>query len=69
MYASDAGNILSEGRAFAATYYDTDKSRVFSLRSSKGGVDVGEVAKLFGGGGHKHAAGFSVPRFNYLAMA
>lgn len=29
----------------------------YSLRS-KGDVDVSEIAKLYGGGGHKHAAGF-----------
>jgi nanoRNase/pAp phosphatase (c-di-AMP/oligoRNAs hydrolase) len=34
---------------------------VFSLRSSEnGGLDVSAVAALFGGGGHKHAAGFRV---------
>lgn len=29
-----------------------------SLRSIEGGPDVAELAKKFGGGGHKHAAGF-----------
>lgn len=44
---------------FSATYYDgADGRRHFSLRSSDGGVDVGEVAKMFGGGGHQHVAGF-----------
>lgn len=32
-----------------------------SLRSRKGGTDVSEWAKLYGGGGHAEAAGFSVP--------
>lgn len=31
----------------------------FSMRS-EGDIDVSEVAKLFGGGGHKHAAGFQL---------
>ncbi|NET14334.1 MAG: hypothetical protein F6K08_16620 [Okeania sp. SIO1H6] len=35
----------------------------YHLRSSasKGLVDVSAIATKFGGGGHKHAAGFSVP--------
>lgn len=60
--ASEAGNQLSEGNPFAASYFDrSDGQRQFSLRSSKGGLDVSEIAKRYGGGGHKHAAGFTVP--------
>lgn len=59
MYSSESGNILSQGEPFAITYYDTKDGRNFSLRSQKGGgVDVSEIAKSFGGGGHKNAAGF-----------
>ena len=36
-----------------------DEYRV-SMRS-KGDIDIGAVAKLFGGGGHKNAAGCTVP--------
>ena len=32
---------------------------VRSYRSKKGGVDVGEICKLAGGGGHRSAAGYS----------
>lgn len=47
---------------FTATYYDSaDDRRHFSLRSPPGGADVGAIAKQFGGGGHKHAAGFDAP--------
>lgn len=57
--ASDAGHLMAEGWPFAACYYDrSDGVRVFSLRSREGGVDVSEIAAQFGGGGHKHAAGF-----------
>lgn len=56
--ASDAGHILGEGEPFAATYYDAEDGRHFSLRSEPDGIDVSEVAKRYGGGGHKHAAGF-----------
>jgi oligoribonuclease NrnB/cAMP/cGMP phosphodiesterase (DHH superfamily) len=59
--ASDAANKLSEGEPFAATYYiDKEGSRVFSLRSKENGMDVSQVAKQYGGGGHKHAAGFTL---------
>jgi bifunctional oligoribonuclease and PAP phosphatase NrnA len=34
-------------------------ARKGSLRSSADGVDVSEIARSFGGGGHKRAAGFS----------
>lgn len=58
---SDAGNLMAEGHPFAACYMDTPKGRVFSLRSREGGADVSEIAKQYGGGGHKNAAGFTIP--------
>lgn len=58
--SSDAGHELAKGRPFAACYYDTPEGRVFSLRSSDDGVDVSEIAKHYGGGGHRNAAGFRV---------
>jgi nanoRNase/pAp phosphatase (c-di-AMP/oligoRNAs hydrolase) len=58
---SELGNKLAEKHPFAALYFDTgDGKRVFSLRSVEGGVDVSEIAKQYGGGGHPHAAGFTV---------
>lgn len=59
--ASDAGHILAQGEPFAACYSDTPKGRVFSLRSLPEGLDVSEIAKQYGGGGHRNAAGFTVP--------
>lgn len=67
MFSSDAGNKLSQDKPFAATYYDTRKKRIFSLRSNENGLDVSAIAKLYGGGGHKHAAGFAVDRNHDLA--
>ena len=46
---------------------DTPKGRTFSLRSADGGMDVSEVAKRYGGGGHAKAAGFTVPWGHALA--
>lgn len=66
-WASDAGAILCEGEAFAAIYWDGPELRSFSLRSAEDGVDVSAIAGRFGGGGHKHAAGFRVPFDNSVA--
>jgi uncharacterized protein len=67
IYASDAGHLMSHGEAFAACYWDTVDARHFSLRSQPEGLDVSEIARTYGGGGHKHAAGFRVPRGHGLA--
>lgn len=65
---SDAGHLLcGDEHPFAGCYWDTPEGRVFSLRSRDNGADVGEIAKLYGGGGHKHASGFRVP-FSQLAQ-
>jgi len=59
--SSDAGHKMGKGEPFAACYMDGPNGRTFSLRSSPEGVDVSEVAKKYGGGGHKNAAGFKMP--------
>lgn len=46
---------------FACCYMDKPEGRYFSLRSRDDGINVGEIAKQYGGGGHEHAAGFTVP--------
>ncbi|WP_256222007.1 DHHA1 domain-containing protein [Pseudomonas sp. NBRC 111127] len=58
---SDAGHLMAQGEAFAACYWDTPDGRVFSLRSTDEGLDVSEIAKQYGGGGHRNASGFRVP--------
>lgn len=60
VYVSEAGHILCQDAPFAACYWDTPQGRVFGLRSSENGLDVSEIAKVYGGGGHQHAAGFKV---------
>jgi uncharacterized protein len=66
---SDAGHLMSDEGTYAVCYWDTATQRVFSLRSRDGGTDVSEIAKVYGGGGHKNAAGFAVPREHELARA
>ncbi len=60
-WASDAGHIMGKGQPFAASYTETNGYRKYSLRSEPDGMDVSEIAGQYGGGGHKHAAGFRVP--------
>jgi nanoRNase/pAp phosphatase (c-di-AMP/oligoRNAs hydrolase) len=50
----------NEDVPFVAVYYDEHGKRVYSLRSRKGGVDVGKICESMGGGGHPSAAGFKV---------
>lgn len=61
-----AGKLALENDiAFGAYYVDKPHGRQFGLRSRSNdgspGFDVSEVAKIYGGGGHRNAAGFTVP--------
>ena len=60
-FASDVGNVLAQRTGtFGATYFAaSDGSHKFSLRSV-GAFDVSAIAKQFGGGGHRNAAGFTL---------
>jgi len=61
--ASEVAGELAEGNPFAAVYAENETHVIWSLRSrAPGGLDVSEIAKQFGGGGHKHAAGFKTVR-------
>lgn len=61
---SEIGEELCKGQAFSATYFiDGQGHQVWSLRSENRpdayqAMDVSIVAKSYGGGGHKNAAGF-----------
>lgn len=61
VFASEVAGRLAEGNPFAAVYFDTPDKRVYSLRSTPDGLDVSRIAELLGGGGHPHAAGFTLP--------
>lgn len=58
---SQIGERLSPHHSFCVIWHDRDGRRYFSMRSRENGTDVGSIAASFGGGGHTHAAGFSVP--------
>lgn len=58
---SQIGERLSPHHPFCLIWHDRDGRRFYSMRSREDGADVGAIAASFGGGGHTHAAGFSVP--------
>lgn len=64
IHSSDAGHQMAIGEPFAACYMDGPDGRTFSLRSADDGLDVSDIAKMFGGGGHARAAGFFVKNDN-----
>jgi uncharacterized protein len=57
---SQIGERLSADYPFCMIWHQKDRRRYFSLRSKEGGVSVAKIAAQFGGGGHTHAAGFSI---------
>lgn len=64
-FASDCANELLgkyPDAPFAASWFKrADGKFQCSLRSADDRMDVSEIAKLYGGGGHRNAAGFEVP--------
>jgi oligoribonuclease NrnB/cAMP/cGMP phosphodiesterase (DHH superfamily) len=58
---SQIGERLSADAPFCIIWHDRDGRRYYSMRSREDGTDVGAIAASFGGGGHTHAAGFSIP--------
>lgn len=58
---SELGHRLAQNEPFAATIQELgDGTLVYSLRSTADGIDVSEIAKQYGGGGHRNAAGFTL---------
>lgn len=63
-FASDLAHEMLKAHPdapFAAVVVNAYGARTYSLRSEDGRQDVSEVARTFGGGGHRNAAGFRVP--------
>jgi len=61
-FASEAGHKLAEkSGTFGATWCAGDNGKIFFSLRSIGDYDVSGIAKCYGGGGHKNAAGFNVP--------
>jgi oligoribonuclease NrnB/cAMP/cGMP phosphodiesterase (DHH superfamily) len=63
-FGSDLANALLSAypsAPFAAVVVDAYGARSYMLRSDDNRQDVSEVARTFGGGGHRNAASFRVP--------
>lgn len=58
---SQLGEYLNKGYPFCVIWHERNGRRYFSLRSASDGTDVSAIATAYGGGGHVHAAGFSIP--------
>lgn len=61
VWQSELGNVLARGDPKFSVVWSAGKNGAtnYSLRSDKNcGMDVSEIARQFGGGGHKNAAGF-----------
>jgi len=69
-FASELAGELAVGEPFAACYWNHAHGTTYSLRSrGERAVDVSEIAAHFGGGGHKHAAGFTMPASVHTVLA
>jgi len=55
---SEIAGRLAQDRPFGMVWFERDGVRQYSLRSREGGVDVSQIAKAHGGGGHQRSAGF-----------
>lgn len=64
-YASDMAHALLTrfpGSPFTACWFRRGDGMIqYSLRSEDSRLDVSEIAKKFGGGGHRNAAGYQLP--------
>lgn len=67
-WISEVGAKLSPKCDFVAVWYFSHSRQEYcvSLRSFYDNVDVSEIAKEFGGGGHKKAAGFSLGKNTHI---
>jgi oligoribonuclease NrnB/cAMP/cGMP phosphodiesterase (DHH superfamily) len=66
--ASEVAGELADDGVFGACYFEAEQGRFqYSLRS-RGELDVSVIAKRYGGGGHKNAAGFTVDAPAHVAL-
>lgn len=64
VFPSEIGNeLVNHGADVGVIWYDDNKKIKVSLRSKAGGkINVAKIAEKYGGGGHKSAASFRMPR-------
>ena len=64
--ASEIGNELSKGDVPIGIVWFEDKKKIKVSLRSNGKVDISKIAEQFGGGGHKAAASFRLPKNSKL---
>jgi nanoRNase/pAp phosphatase (c-di-AMP/oligoRNAs hydrolase) len=69
MFASDIGNILAKSSPVGVgfTYCTEDGVNMKCSLRGTGQVDVSNLAKILGGGGHHNAAGFTIPVVEFFS--
>lgn len=66
---SDSGHMLAtEGGTYGLLWYMNKDGKVKCSLRSNGDYDVSQIAQMFGGGGHKNAAGFEVEFAELMVM-
>ena len=67
-WMSEIGARLAPDCDFAMIWYwdHDEKHTKVSLRAFHEAVDVSEISKKFGGGGHKKSAGFQLPKSKHV---
>ncbi len=68
LFQSEIASELVVKDSFSAAYYFDGDQYKFSLRSSDEGIDVSEIAEIYGGGGHRNASGFRVRKLDDLEV-
>lgn len=69
VHMSDVAGDLAVGRPFGVAWFQRpDGKAQVSLRVRDGDFDVSALAKVYGGGGHKKAAGFVVGSLSELSL-
>lgn len=58
--------VTKENIPFSASFFVNKEGYIFSLRSIDSKEDVSKIAKMYGGGGHRNAAGFKVSTLEQL---
>jgi len=67
--ASELGNLLSKTHNMACVFSITKDQEVLCSLRSLGETDVSAIAKIFGGGGHRNAAGCKFPYYSSFIAA
>jgi oligoribonuclease NrnB/cAMP/cGMP phosphodiesterase (DHH superfamily) len=67
LFSSKLGNLLAaQSGTCGLTWHLTSNGEIKASLRSKGDFDVAEIARRYDGGGHRNAAGFTLPASTFL---